>query len=317
MQYLIVDGHCDSILEVANGQRSLRNKSNLGHLDFPRLLEAGVSLQFMALFIETNYKPYNALLRTLQLIDIFKQEIKKVDYINTVLKKNDILNFPKDKVKVLLSIEGGEALAGDIHVLRCLFDLGVRSLTLTWNQRNQIADGCGEEPDGKGLSKFGKQVIREMNHLGMLIDVSHLSEKSFWDVVKYSEEPFIASHSCCKGLNNHSRNLSDKQLFALAEKGGVLGINFCPDFLNTNPQKASIDDVIEHIVYASKLIGSEHIGLGSDFDGIDFTPQGLEDVTRITKIISYLEKKGFSSGEIENIMGKSFLRVLEKVLPNE
>ncbi|MDK2824048.1 MAG: rane dipeptidase [Clostridia bacterium] len=316
MQYIIVDGHCDSILEVSKGIRSLTKQSDLGHLDFPRL-KGRVNLQFMALFIEDFYKPHNSLLHTLELIDLINKEIRDIEFVEVVLNKKDLITFSPSMVKVLLAIEGGEALAGSLGVLRCLFRLGIRVLTLTWNNRNELGDGCGEEPFGKGLSKFGREVVKEMNDLGMVIDVSHLAERGFWDVIEITNKPIIASHSCCKSLASHVRNLSDEQLKALARVGGVIGINFYPKFLNDNPYKASIDDVVRHIVYASEIMGPEHVGLGSDFDGIDSTPDGLEDVTKINMLIPKLEKAGFSSSDIANIMGNNFLRVLKKVLPNE
>jgi len=316
LKYIIVDGHCDSILETAKDIRSLAMQSNIGHLDFPRL-RGTVNLQFMALFIESIYKPYGSLLRTLELLDIMKREIANVDFVEVVLNQKNIETFSPSLVKVLLSIEGGEALAGNLAVLRCLFELGIRSITLTWNQRNEIGDGCGEDPLGKGLSRFGREVVREMNNLGMVIDVSHLAKKSFWDVLELSEKPIIASHSCCQAIASHPRNLTDQQLKAIAEAGGVVGINFYPNFLKNETTPAKIDDVVHHIVHASEIMGTEHVGLGSDFDGIEETPLGLEDVTRIPCIVPALENEGFSSQDIANIMGNSFLRVLKKVLPDD
>ena len=316
MDYIIVDGHCDSVLDVASGIRSLAENTNQGHLDFPRL-RGRINLQFMALFIESIYKPYGSLLKTLELIDILKQEINKVDYVQPVFTKKHLQVFEKNKVKILITVEGGEALAESINVLHCLFALGVRGLTLTWNQRNALGDGCSEDPEGQGLSKFGRKVIREMNDLGMLVDVSHLAKKSFWDVLKVTNKPIIASHSCCEALCSHPRNLDDQQLKAIAENEGVVGINFYPGFLKEGQDPATIDDVIKHIIHVAEVIGCEYIGLGSDFDGIEKTPLGLEDVTKVPTLILALEKAGFTSKEIANIMGNNFLRIMKKVLPND
>lgn len=313
VQYIIADSHCDSILDVASGKRSLAEETNIGHLDFPRMIKGQVALQFIALFIEQHYRPHGVLLRALQLIDLIKSEINSVDYINLILNKNNLNEFVPNKSKVLLAIEGGEALCGSLEVLRCFYDLGIRSMTLTWNYRNEIADGCGEEPLGQGLSKFGKEVVREMNELGMLIDVSHLSEKSFWDVLKYTNQPLIASHSCCKSLCYHKRNLTDEQMKALAKIGGVLAINFYPPFLNLS-HEATIEDVVNHIIYASQIMGIEHVGLGSDFDGIETVPKGLESTQYLPNLISALETKGFSSSDIANIMGNNIIRLLKRVL---
>lgn len=316
MHYFIADGHCDSILDAYNGKRSLASKSEIGHLDFYRLQNI-VNLQFMAIFVDTHYKPNNTLYNALELIDLLNEQINQVDFVHKVLTKKDLETFPSATVKVILSIEGGDLLGGSIRVLRNLFHLGARSLTLTWNNRNEISDGCSEEPHGSGLSNFGKNVVKEMNKLGMLIDVSHLSEKGFWNVLDLSSHPIIASHSCCQIICNHPRNLSDKQLKALAQNGGLIGINFYPAFLKDTPHKVSIDDVVKHIIHASQVMGTEHVGIGSDFDGIEQVPQGLEDVTKIPHLIEKLECSGFSSEEIANIMGNNYLRVLKKVLPDE
>lgn len=317
MKYLVVDGHCDSVLDVAAGKRALATQSSNGHLDFPRMREGNINLEFMALFIDEEFKPYNSILRTMQLLDLLKEEIKKFKNISIILNKKDLEKIGIDQQNILISIEGGEALAGDLSVLRCFFDLGVRSIALTWNQRNLLADGCDEEPNGYGLSKIGQKVVQEMNQLGMLVDVSHLSEKSFWDVLDITDKPIIASHSCCRSLCNNVRNLSDEQLVGLAKNNGVIGINFCPEFLRDDFNNASIDDVIDHIEHATNLIGSKHVGLGSDFDGIDFCPQGLEDVRKVRDIITKLEERGFKEEDIANIMGNSFLRVLGEGLPND
>jgi len=315
LKYITVDGHCDSILDVANGIRSLSKLTEMGHLDFHRL-RGRVNLQFMALFIESIYKPNNSLIRVLELIDLLDREICATGFVGKILTKKELVELPTYNKKILGGSEGGEELEGNISVLRCLFNLGVRSLTLTWNHRNELGDGCGEEPYGNGLSKFGKKVIKEMNSLGMVIDVSHLAERGFWDVIELSKGPIIASHSCCKALVPHKRNLSDKQLKALAEKDGVIGINYYPQFLNSHPEQATIDDVVKHIIHVSEVIGSQYVGLGSDFDGINKTPVGLEDVTKIDTLLDKLVKAGFSSEDIANIMGNSFLKVLKKVLPD-
>ena len=316
LQFTVVDGHCDSILDVSNGLRSLAEKSDTGHLDFYRM-QNNIDLQLMAIFIENQYKPHNILIKTLELINLLDEQISQVNFVHKILNKKHVEEFSNSTVKVLLTVEGGDSLTGSIRVLRCLFNLGVRSLTLTWNNRNEIGDGCAEDPGGYGLSKFGKKVIWEMNKLGMLIDVSHLAEQGFWDVLNTTNMPIIASHSCCKKIFDHPRNLSDQQLKALAENQGVIGINFYPYFLSDKPHDASIDDVIKHIIHASNIMGTEHVGLGSDFDGIDKVPKGLEDVTKIRDLSTKLKEVGFSKVEIANIMGNNYLRVLKKVLPNE
>jgi len=313
---IVFDGHCDTILEVMNNKRTLEKKSTTGHLDIPRMKEGGINVQFFAVFIEDIYKPDRSLKRTLQLIDCFYKEIEKnLDDISLVINYNQIKEVNRaGKIAAILSIEGGEALEGDLGVLRILYRLGVRLLTLTWNQRNQIADGIGESRTGSGLTEFGLKVIDEMNDLRMLIDVSHLSETGFWDVIKRSKTPIVASHSNCYALCPHLRNLKDEQIKALAEKGGVIGITFVPNFLTQEKRKTTVKDVVKHIDYLVEKVGVDCIGLGSDFDGTGDLPLGLEGVDKIPNLTEELLDRGYKEREIEKILGGNFLRVFKEVV---
>ncbi len=313
---IIVDGHCDTILEIMNHKRNLEKKSTTGHLDIPRMKEGGINVQFFAVFIEDIYKPDRSLKRTLQLIDCFYKEIERNrDDISLVINYNQIKEVNKaGKIAAILSIEGGEALEGDLGVLRVLYRLGVRLLTLTWNQRNRIADGMGESRTGSGLTEFGLKVIDEMNDLGMLIDVSHLSETGFWDVIKRSKTPIVVSHSNCYALCPHLRNLKDEQIKALADKDGVIGITFVPDFLTQEKRKTSVKDVVKHIDYLVEKVGVDYVGLGSDFDGTGELPLGLEGVDKIPNLTEELLDRGYKEREIEKILGGNFLRVFRKVV---
>ena len=313
---IVFDGHCDTILEVMTHKRTLEKKSTTGHLDIPRMKEGGINIQFFAVFIEDIYKPDRSLKRTLQLIDCFYREIENnQDDISLVTNYNQIKKVNRaGKIAAILSIEGGEALEGDLGVLRVLYRLGVRLLTLTWNQRNQIADGIGESRTGSGLTEFGIKVIDKMNDLGMLIDVSHLSETGFWDVIKRSKAPIVASHSNCYALCPHLRNLKDEQIKALADKGGVIGITFVPNFLTQEKRKTTVEDVVKHIDYLVEKAGIDCVGLGSDFDGTDGLPLGLEGVDKIPNITEGLLDRGYKEREIEKILGGNFLRVFKEVV---
>lgn len=312
----VFDGHCDTILEVMNHKRSLGSKTFAGHLDIPRMKEGGVDVQFFAVFIEEIYKSDRSLKRTLQLIDCFYKEIEKnQDDISLVTNYNQIEEVNRaGKIAAILSIEGGEALEGDLGVLRVLYRLGVRLLTLTWNQRNQIADGIGESRTGSGLTEFGLKVIDEMNRLGMLIDVSHLSETGFWDVIKRSKAPIVASHSNCYNLCPHPRNLKDEQIKALADKGSVIGITFVPNFLTQEKRRTNVKDVVKHIDYLVEKVGVDCVGLGSDFDGTDSLPLGLEGVDKIPNITEGLLDRGYKEKGIKKILGENFLRVFKDVV---
>jgi len=313
---IVFDGHCDTILEIMNHKRTLEKKSPTGHLDIPRMKEGGVNVQFFAVFIEDIYKPDRSLKRTLQLIDCFYREMEKnQDEISLVTNYNQINEANSaGKIAAILSVEGGEALEGDLGVLRMLYKLGVRLLTLTWNQRNQIADGIGESRTGSGLTEFGLKVIDEMNNLKMFIDVSHLSETGFWDVIKRSKAPIVASHSNCYALCPHPRNLKDEQIKALADKGGVIGITFVPNFLTQEKRKTTVKDVVTHIDYLVEKAGVDCVGLGSDFDGTGGLPLGLEGVDKITNITEELLNRGYKEREIKKILGGNFLRVFKKVI---
>ncbi|NLK00462.1 MAG: membrane dipeptidase [Clostridia bacterium] len=313
-KYKIVDAHCDTILKIAEGQGNISLENVDGHLDIRRMIESGVNTQFFALYIEPRYKPCEALERTLVLLDhIYDQLSKNSANIELVRNYSDIERIHKNnKIAVLLSIEGGEAIKENTAFLRMFYHLGIRSMTLTWNQRNSIGSGVHEGSRG-GLSKFGKTVVQEMNRLGMLVDVSHLNYEGFWDVIEYSKKPIIASHSNAKSLCDTPRNLDDKQIKAMAEKDGVICCTFVPDFLVKNTQ-ANLSHVIDHISYMKNLVGINHIGLGSDFDGTDKMPEGLEDVGKYQSLITTLHARGYKDGQIEKIMGGNILRLLKNVI---
>jgi len=311
----IIDGHCDSLLGVLNDNRKLGILSEEGQADFPRLIEGGVKLQFFAVFIESRYKPKQSVLRALEGIEAFHREIEENnDLVFLVDSKRqlEVLFNDDRKIGALLAIEGGEALGGQLSMLGILYRLGVRCLGLTWNQRNEIADGVGIGPEHQGLTEFGRQVIERMNELGMLIDLAHIAEKGFWDTLKCSRKPVIVTHANCRSLCDHPRNLSDQQLRALAEQGGCLGITFVPQFVD---QKASsLEKVVRHIQYAVQKMGEDHVGLGSDFDGMDTRVQGLEEARKFPFLAEVLKNKGFSETVIEKIMGTNWLRILREQL---
>jgi membrane dipeptidase len=312
---VVVDGHIDTLLEIVNGKvDGIGTRNNLIHVDLPRMKDGGVSVQFFAAFIEPAYKPERALKRTLQLISRFHKEIQaNSDTVELALTYKEIESIlAKDKIAAILSIEGGEAISGDLEVLHALYQLGVRAIGLTWNERNDIAEGVGEKHANGGLTTFGRQVVTEMNRLGMVVDVSHMTERSFWDVIEVSQKPIIASHSNAYAQCAHLRNLKDDQIKALAEKGGVMGMNFAPPFID--PEHADIARLVDHIDHIVSLVGTEHVGLGSDYDGIPSTPVGLEDVSTLPRITQALMDRGYAEADIVKILGGNFMRVLHAVL---
>ncbi len=271
----------------------------------------GIKVQIFAVYQEPGYGR-GALRRALELIDLFHREIgENANEIAIARNLREIkYTLSKGKIAAILSIEGGEALEGSIGVLRIFYKLGVRCLTITWNERNELGNGVF---GGKGgLTPFGVEVIEEMNRLGMIVDVSHLNEEGFWEVLSLSKRPVIASHSNCRALYEHPRNLSDEQIRALAKKGGVMGITFVPEFLRGT--ESSIEDVLDHIEYAVNVGGEDCVGIGSDFDGTDHLPSGLRDCRDIHRLVVGLLERGYSDIVVKKIVGENFLRVIEKVL---
>jgi membrane dipeptidase len=308
-----VDAHCDTITRIMDEKSNLYK--NECHIDLERLNKLGNRVQFFAAFIDPLYCPANALKRAVQIIDRLYLEIdRNSEYIRLCKNFKDITEtLNQKKVSAILSIEEGEALEGDLSALRAFYKLGVRSICLTWNYRNSIADGVKDGASGGGLTPFGRDVVREMNSLGMLIDLSHISEKGFWDVIDLTKAPIIVSHSNAKKLCNHSRNLSDEQILAVKRNKGVIGINLYPDFLNES-RKATIKDVLAHIEHICSLTGSEHIGMGADFDGIECTPEDIKGVQDMEKIFNELGRMNYTEGALEKLAGGNFMRVIKEVL---
>lgn len=318
---IVVDTHCDTLLRVLGRSPyrrqqpyKLGERNAEGHLDLPRMQEGGVDVQFFAAYIEPIYKPDRSLKRAMQLFDAFFTELEaNSDRMLMATTVDDIMKAKEQgKVAAVLAIEGGEALEGDLGVLRMFHRLGVRSIGLTWNQRNDIADGVGDARSKGGLSEFGAAVVQEMNRLGILVDVSHLSDPGFWDVIEISTQPIIASHSNARAVCNHRRNLTDEQIKALAKNGGVMGMNFAAAFVKEDG-KPTIDDLLDHIDHIVQLVGPEHVGLGSDFDGIGATPEGLTDVTKMPLITEGLCRRGYSDEHIRLILGGNYFRVFRQV----
>ncbi len=312
-KYFTVDAHTDVLLRCIKDNIELGKRLSLGHVDIPRLKEGNVKLQFFAIFVESKYKPEKALKQAILMIERFYEELEK-NKEDLVLIKNlsDLQKIENnDKIGVLLSIEGGEPIETNLELLDFFYRLGVRAMGLTWNERNMIANGAGEWGMLGGLSKFGREVVQRMNKLGMIVDVSHITPPGFWDVIEISEKPIIASHSNAYALCNHPRNLTDLQIKALAENGGVVGINFYSKFLNASG-KSTLKDIIRHIDYIVELVGPDHVGMGSDFDGISSWPEEIYDASRFPVIFEELEKRGYKEKDIKKIAGENFLRVIRE-----
>jgi membrane dipeptidase len=324
---VVVDTHCDTLkcltpefTRVTDSMWADRSnvgmgvRSNLGHVDLPRLKDGGVDCQVFAISSARNRTPPYALRTALDMIDIFYRECERnLDAVQPVYNHDDILEAAKaGRVAAILSIEGADIIEGRISMLSVFHRLGVRMVGLVHSLRNLLADGVGDARTGGGLSELGVQAIDELDRLGMIIDVSHINDRGFWDVIDIAKGPIIASHSNSRAVCAHPRNMTDEMIKALAEKGGVLGMNFAPSFVHpTNPCVSTLVDHIDHII---NLVGPDHVGLGSDFDGISSTPVGLEDVTRMPNITEEIIERGYRKEDLKKILGLNHLRVIKKII---
>ena len=307
---VVVDAHNDTIIAHKRLGMSLNSRTDKTQVDFPRLREAKVDVSFFAVDVTIAFKNY--LTYALDAFGFFERELEQAsDEVSIVTTKRSLSEAIKDgKLGVVLAIENSDAVEGSLNVLRMLFKLGVRSIGLTHNPRSLAADGVGESRTGGGLTTFGVQLIEEMNRLGIIVDLAHISEKGFWDALEVSRKPVIVSHGNCKALCNHRRNLTDEQLRGLASKGGVIGVTFVPAFID---EKApSLSRLLDHIDHIVEVAGIDHVGLGSDFDGGGTL---LRDVTELPKITRGLLERGYEEGEVKKILGENFQRVLLEVLP--
>lgn len=291
MDYSVFDAHCDTLCHVRDLGKDL--ETNDCHVDIERMNKYKSYTQVFACFIDPIYKNC-AKERCLELIDTFHRFA------------------PKNSV---LSIEGGECITS-LSALRNFYRLGVRIVALTWNYSNHIASGAAEKDETRGLTEFGRQVIAEMNRLGILADVSHLNDKSFYDIADYTDKPIIATHSNARSVCRSKavcpveRNLTDDQFRIICKSEGCVGINFCPAFLNESG-KADIDDIIRHIEHFMSLGGENYIGIGADFDGVDSLPDGINGCQDLYKVFDRLLQLNYTEEQAEKISHKNFERVME------
>ena len=303
------DSQWDDRSSVGMGARS-----DLGHVDIPRLREGGVDCQVFAVSsVRARTRPY-ALRTALEMIDIFYGECEKNrDSIAPVTTHDGILRAAGEgKVAAMLSIEGADVIEGKIGMLRVFHRLGVRMVGLVHSLRNELADGVADNRTKGGLSELGVQAVEELDRLGVLIDVSHLSDAGFWDLMDVAKGPVMASHSNARAVCDHPRNMTDEMIEAMADRGGVMGMNFAPGFVH--PTHATVQGVVDHIDHIVGLVGPDHAGLGSDFDGIPYTPVGLEDVTRMPNITAELAKRGYPEEDTKKILGGNHLRLIKEVV---
>jgi membrane dipeptidase len=331
---LLIDTHNDvtgkTIMGFDIGERAAD-----GHTDLPRLREGGVGAVFFAVYVDAAYaKDNHSAHRALEMIETVRHDIvgRHPNDFALALTASDIEEAHKrGKMAALMGVEGGHAIEDSLRILRDFYQLGVRYMTLTHRNTNHWADSSGTAMDPgatyhNGLTDFGREVIAEMNRLGMIVDISHVSDKTFWDAMEVSKAPIFASHSSCRTLSNVTRNMTDEMIIALARKGGVIQINFGCDFVSqtsaevrkaagagANIARATLNDVVAHIDHAVKIGGVEAVGIGSDFDGVSCVPAGLENVSKFPNLTRALLQKGYSPEDIQKIYGGNTLRLIRAV----
>jgi membrane dipeptidase len=329
----LVDGHNDlpwAIREYAAAPHDVvaydLRTTTPGHTDIPRLRRGMVGAQFWSVYVPYRAVAEGAARTQLEQIDIARQVIARYpDDLELALTADDVLrSFRARKIASMLGMEGGHVLENSIGALRAYYDLGARYMTLTHSANIDWADSCCEPRQLGGLSPFGMEVVREMNRLGMLVDLSHVSPETMMDALDVAEAPVIFSHSSARGVTEHPRNVPDDVLRRLPQNGGVVMITFVPSFINaentrwsqlpeqqrsaTPEPRATIADVIRHIEHVRRVAGIDHVGIGSDFDGIGSTPVGLEDVSTFPALFAELSRRGWTEAELRKLAGENVLR---------
>jgi membrane dipeptidase len=281
------------------------------HTDIPRLRKGMVGAQFWSVYIPFAASAEGAAKVQLEQIDIAEQIIAAhPDVFEKALTASDVERiFGAGRIASILGMEGGHALENSLGALRAYYGMGVRYLTLTHNGTLDWVDAANDEHRHGGLTEFGKEVVREMNRLGMLVDLSHTSSGAMRDVLDVSAAPVMWSHANAQGLHDHPRNVPDDVLRRVPANGGVVMVTFVPGFL-TSRERATIADVADHIEYVVKLAGMDHVGIGSDFDGISSTPVGLEDVSTYPALFAELSRRGWSEENLAKLAGENVLRVM-------
>lgn len=311
---IVIDAHCDTLGDVLEGTRSLTERSAKGHVDLPRLRAGGVTAQLFACFVPVEEYHRSATRHAMQRLDMLHLAVEShPEELLLATGAADIRRAKAEgKIAGILGLEGAEPLGDSIEVLRCFYRLGVRSLGLTWNFRNDTADGVMEGPNARGLSPFGVRVVEECNRLGIIVDVSHLAAAGVRDVLQVSQQPIIASHSNARSLFDHYRNLTDAQIEAIVAGGGLIGVTFVNAFLHSPAGDATIDHVLDQIDTLVRVAGADHVIIGSDFDGATM-PRGLEDATCYPTLTAGMAARDHSEETIRKVLGLNFLRVFEQV----
>jgi membrane dipeptidase len=364
---IVVDTHADTPQRFLDENFDIgsADPKDIGHISLDKARAGNLGAEFFSIWVEPKTNQGHFAQHTLDLIDsVYEQAARHPDRMMMAFSVEDIERaHKKKKLAALMGIEGGHSIENDIRLLRDFYRLGVRYMTLSWSNTNEWADSSGDLDDPKiehhnGLTDFGKTVVLEMNRLGMMVDISHVSDKSFWDAIGTTKAPVIASHSSARALANHPRNMTDDMLRAVAKNGGVVDVNFYSAFLDEQYRQAEeaqkkdreaaqadyiakriaaglpiryldrfgvdrewqariprppFKSLIDQIDHVAKVAGVDHVGLGSDFDGVSATPEGMDSAADLPRITQGLLDRGYSVADIRKILGGNAVRVFREV----
>lgn len=340
---LVIDTHVDTAAHLLYRDPPLGERLREGHVDIPRMREGGVGAIVCGLWIDEEFDEASAFKHAVRGMDAALRAIEKYPGdLALALNAADIESARRaGKIAVLLAIEGGRAIADDLRCLRTLYRLGVRSITLAWYKANNWCDSHNDARHG-GLTPFGREVVLEMNRLGMLVDISHASDAAFWDVLETTRKPVYASHSCCRALREHTRNMTDEMIRALALNGGVMNVTFVSGFVAgppssdfqppAPPPKEKLRDPFDAICWprpepgppfesliaqfnhAIKTAGADHVGIGSDYDGMGQTPLGVEDISKLPRVTEGLLQAGHGEATVRKVLGENNMRLFRETL---
>jgi len=359
-QAIIIDTHADTPQMVLDEAYDLTQPDSPYMVSIPKMRQGHLGAEFFSIWVDVTWPKQDLIHRALDLIDVVNEQVARhSDVLGMATTADEIVRLHlQGKFAILMGVEGGHIIQDDLHVLDIYSRLGVRYMTLTHTANTGWADSSGDQPKWNGLTEFGKQVVARMNRLGMMVDISHVSDKTFYDALAVSKAPVIASHSSCRALCNVPRNMSDDMIRALAKNGGVMDINFYSGFLSQayadaykkvekqldaelaaararyasqgkrlpyleeeKIQQSVLKDlpapsytaIADHIDHAVQVGGVDHVGLGSDFDGIDSAPTGMEDVSKLPDLVRELARRGYSEQDLKKILGGNLLRVMRQV----
>jgi membrane dipeptidase len=357
---IIIDTHADTPQMMLDEDYDLADPASPYMISIPKMRKGQMGGEFFSIWVPTDWPRQDLVHRALDLIDVVNEQVgRHPDTLGLARSAEDVVRLHREhKIAILMGLEGGHIIINDLRVLDNFYRLGVRYMTLTHTQDTDWADSSGDTPRHNGLTSFGRQVVERMNRLGMMVDISHVSDKTFYDALAVTKAPVVASHSSCRALCDAPRNMTDDMIRALAKNGGVMDINFYSAFLDPGFRAAQngisrqVDAAIEaarkeharegktltyaeetairvkmqahltqpsykviadHIDHAVKVGGIDHVGLGSDFDGVDAIPRGMEDVSQLPSLVAELARRGYSKEDLQKILGGNVLRVMREV----